>query len=150
MTVWSLTVPAAQASTTGSNAQYVENFQTSLTTSEVVDQVSHDTKVSTGDLKSGLASSQLNNSSFIEVTYNGTTAAQAKAVVVSAAKRTAAYLSRSVTQAAKAQHDAAVSAVAQSQKQLAAAQKTMDAFVAKYGPATPVTRCSRRSPRSTS
>jgi capsular polysaccharide biosynthesis protein len=132
-----LTVPAVQASTTGSNAQYVENFQTTLTISQVIDQVSHDTKVSTDDLSSGLASSQLNNSSYIEVTYNGTTSAQAKAVVVSAAKRTAAYLARSVTEAAKAAHDSAVAAATQSRKQLDAAQKTMDAFVAKYGPGDP-------------
>ncbi len=128
-----LTVPPLQASTTGSNAQYVENFQTSLTTSDVIDQVSGDTEVSKDDLKSGLGANQVNNSSFIEVTYNGVTSGQAKAVVVSAAKRTAAYLARSVTIAAKEQHDAAVSAVAANQKQLASAQKSMDAFTAKYG-----------------
>jgi uncharacterized protein involved in exopolysaccharide biosynthesis len=128
-----LTVPAVQASTTGSNAQYVENFQTSLTTSDVVKQVAADTKVSTSDLTDGLASSQLNNSSFIEVTYDGSTAAQAKAVVVSAAKRTSAYLARSATQAAQAQRDSAVAAVTAAQKKLTTAQKNMDAFTAKYG-----------------
>jgi capsular polysaccharide biosynthesis protein len=132
-----LTVPAVQASTTGSNAQYVENFQTSLTTAGVVKQVSSDTKVSTSDLTDGLLASQVNNSSYIQVTYNATTPSQAKAVVVSAAKRTSAYLARSVTNDAIKAHDAAVAGVTAAQKSLTAAQKAMDAFTAKYGPLDP-------------
>ncbi len=132
-----VTVPAAQAGTTGSNGQYVENFQTSLTTSDVVKQVARDTGESESALTDGLGASQLNNSSFIEVSYNSTSAKTAEAVVLSAAKRTGAYLSRSAVQSATTVQQATAAASAAADAALAKAQKALDTFAAAHGAIDP-------------
>jgi capsular polysaccharide biosynthesis protein len=128
-----LTVPAAQASTAGSNGQYVANFTVGLTTPQVVSAVSTATGEPIAALTSGLAANQLGNSSFIQVTYTAPDAASAVAVVNAAAKNTAALLAQPAIQTATSALNAAKQALDVATAQQKTAQDALTAYTAKHG-----------------
>ena len=128
-----ITVPAAQAGTAGANGQYVANFSVGLTTTSVVSEVSKATGEPSANLTSGLAANQLGNSSFIEVTYTAPDQARAEAVVVAAAKSTAALLAQPAIQTATNTLSSAKQALTVASGQQKTAQDALSAYTSKHG-----------------
>jgi capsular polysaccharide biosynthesis protein len=135
-----VTVPPSQASTSGANGQYVANFTVGLGVDAVVDQVSATTGVGRNTLKSGIKADQIGNSSFITVTYTGTSRAQASAVVVAAATRTSALLAQPAIETATNALSVATTAQTQAAAQEKAASTAVSTYLAKHGGIDPHVR----------
>jgi capsular polysaccharide biosynthesis protein len=135
-----VTVPAAQASTSGANGQYVENFTVGLGVDSVVDQVSSSTGVGRTALKSGVKADQVGNSSFITVTYTGSSQAEASAVVVAAATDTSALLAQPAIQTATSAVGEARTAQTQAAAQEKAANTALSTYLGKHGGIDPHVR----------